>query len=107
MVLSLASSSGWHDSSYTDGQLTLCALINRSLMYLQDGNYGNAVCDLLSVVKLSPCDKTIHQTLGICYHRSVSGFVCFIFLLSVYFINTLCHLLSAYFPFFPDLKAKL
>jgi len=77
-VLSLASSNGWCDSSCSEGQLTLCALINRSLMYLQRGDYRSAVYDLLSAVELSPHDKTIYQTLGVCYHRLVSGFICLV-----------------------------
>jgi len=69
VVVLLAGNNGGHDSSCTDGQLTLRALINRSLMYLQRGDHGNALCDLLSVAELSPLDKTVYQTLGVCYHK--------------------------------------
>jgi len=71
VVLLLVSSDAAYDSSSTEGQLTVRALTNRSLMYLQHGNYSNAMHDLLLVAKLSPHDKTIYQTLGVCYHKSV------------------------------------
>ena len=69
VVLLLASSDCASDSSCSEGQLTLSALINRSLIYLQHGDYSNALSDLLSAAKLSPRDKTIYQTLGVCYHK--------------------------------------
>jgi len=69
VVLLPASSDCGADSSCTEGQLTLSALINRSLMYLQHDDYSNALSDLLSAAKLSPLDKTICQTAGICYHK--------------------------------------
>ena len=31
------------------------------------------MCDLVLAAKLSPRDKTIHQTLGICYHKLVTN----------------------------------
>jgi len=71
MVLLLASNNNEYDSSCTEGQLTLSALTNRSLMYLQHGDYGSVLCDLLWAAKLSPHDKTIRQTLGVCYHKLV------------------------------------
>jgi len=92
MVLSLASSNGRSDLSCTEGKLTLCALINRSLMYLQHDDYGNALDDLLLAVELSPHDKTICQTLGVCYHKLAPGFLCFIFfILSIFQIKISVH----------------
>ena len=88
MVLLLASSNGWYDSSCTEGHLTLCALINCSLINLQHSDYNSALCGLLSAVALSPHDKTIYQTLGICYHKLVSRFcvfILFIFIFHYYF----------------------
>lgn len=71
VVLLLANSNVGYDSLCTEGHLTLYALTNRSLIYLQHGDYGNALCDLLWAAKLSPQDKTIYQTLGVCYHKLV------------------------------------
>jgi len=68
-VLLLASSDGGYDSSCTENWLTLAALINRSLVYLQHGDYGSALSDLLWAAKLSPQDKTVCHTLGVCYHK--------------------------------------
>jgi len=79
MVLLLAHSSDECDSSCTENQLTLRALTNRSLLYLQRGDHDSALNDLLQAAELSPHDKTIHHTLGVCYHRLVLNIFYFIF----------------------------
>ena len=52
-----------------DDSLTLKALTNRSLLYIEIGDYHNALHDLLWAVRLSPKDKSLHHTLGLCYHK--------------------------------------
>lgn len=69
MVLLLSNSDDGCEISCTEGQLTLCALTNRSLIYFQDGDYSSAVSDLVLAVEISPHDKTIRHTLGVCQHR--------------------------------------
>jgi tetratricopeptide (TPR) repeat protein len=53
----------------TDRQLTLGALVNRSFVYTCLEDYSNALQDLLSSSRLLPTDKSIHLSLGVCYHR--------------------------------------
>jgi len=80
MVLLLAHSGDEQDSSCTENQLTLRALTNRSLLYLQRGDHDSALSDLLWAAELSPHDKTIYHTLGICYHKLVLNIFYFSFL---------------------------
>jgi hypothetical protein len=53
----------------TEGWLTLVTLINRSLLYIRIGDLNNALHDLIWASNLSPGDKHIHQTMGVCLHK--------------------------------------
>lgn len=53
----------------TDETLHLKAVINRALLYIEIKDYFNALYDLLIAAELSPFDKKIYHTLGICHHK--------------------------------------
>jgi Tfp pilus assembly protein PilF len=50
-------------------QLGLKVLINRGLLYFEQGDYINALFDFQNAVRLSPVDHRIHHTLGLCFHK--------------------------------------
>jgi len=51
--------------------LMLKVLINRGLLYFERRDYRNALYDLLLASQISPTEKSIHHTVGLCYHKSV------------------------------------
>ena len=50
-------------------ELELKVLINRGLLYFEMKDYKNALHDFLMAENISPRDKRIHHTLGLCYHK--------------------------------------
>lgn len=69
IVLMLDNSLDYHRVHDTNYQLTLATLVNRCLTYIDLGDYGNALQDITAASKMSPSDKTIFQTMGVCYHK--------------------------------------
>ncbi|XP_064636762.1 uncharacterized protein LOC135493378 isoform X2 [Lineus longissimus] len=49
--------------------LKLKVLINRGLLYLESGDYNNALYDFLAASSVNPRDIKLHHTLGLCYHK--------------------------------------
>ncbi|KAK2188117.1 hypothetical protein NP493_141g04003 [Ridgeia piscesae] len=49
--------------------LMLKVLINRGLLYFERRDYRNALYDLLLASQISPTEKSIHHTVGLCYHK--------------------------------------
>lgn len=50
-------------------QLSLKVLINRGLLYFEQGDFLNALFDFQNAAKLSPQEHCIHHTLGLCFHK--------------------------------------
>ncbi|RUS90257.1 hypothetical protein EGW08_001946 [Elysia chlorotica] len=49
--------------------LGLKVLINRGLLYFEQGDYMNALFDFQAAATFSPNDHRIHHTLGLCCHK--------------------------------------
>ncbi|GFR77474.1 tetratricopeptide repeat protein 6, partial [Elysia marginata] len=49
--------------------LGLKVLINRGLLYFEQGDFMNALFDFQAAATFSPNDHRIHHTLGLCFHK--------------------------------------
>ena len=66
----ITSVKGWNDQIKILPFQTYRVLLNRGLVYYNNGDYNNALADFKLTVKDRPNDGQLYYTLGICYFKN-------------------------------------